>query len=60
MMKFVLLLLLVPFWSMAEDAPYTVSFGVILKNELGEPIGFQETTEIRLVTKNRLRYSELL
>lgn len=54
MVKYILLLLCVAsVMAVAEEKSYKVSFGVILKNELGEPIGFQETRSIPLGNKSQ-------
>ena len=42
------LLLLITFGSaaLADEQTYTINFGVIIKNDAGEPVGFKETTTI--------------
>ena len=43
--RLIFLCLLCTSASAAQDT-YTVNFGVILKNDMGEPVGFEETTAI--------------
>ncbi len=46
MMRFLLLFLVMSVSVNAKEEVYTINFGVVMKNDAGEPVGFKETTTI--------------